>query len=69
MSKVVGAACETGVAGVSFRLLRFVYITSISLTYERGSNGTGRSNGSREFIRIGSRNLRINLLLEDTILH
>ena len=58
-SKVVGVACETKVVGVSCTLLRFVYVTSLSLTYERGSNGTTTSNGSRELIRICSHNLRI----------
>ena len=47
-SKVVGVACESAVVGVSCRLLRFVYITSLSLTYERGGNGTATSDGSWE---------------------
>ena len=62
LSKVVRVTCETGEVGVSCTLIQFVYVTSLSLTYECGSNGTASSNDSRELIRNGSRNLGIFVL-------
>ena len=55
-SKVVGVACETGVVGVSCTLLRFVNVTSLSLTYECENTETAMSDGSRKLIRTGSCN-------------
>ena len=43
-SKVVGVACETGMGGVFCTILRFVYVTSLPLTYEPGSNRTATTN-------------------------